>query len=105
MRLPRLFLITAFLVWTGALSPVQASSLSASKDSAKVRTGRWFGNVELVSGFGFLNWKEITKIGMFRNNSLYLSCEGKRYELRRKGGFSLIKYFSLWRVLADKPLA
>ena len=60
MRLPRLFLITAFLVWTGALSPVQASSLSASKDSAKVRTGRWSGNVELVSGFGFLNWKEIT---------------------------------------------
>lgn len=51
-----------------------------------------------------LNWKEITKIGMFRNNSLYLSCEGKRYELRRKGGFSLIKYFSLWRVLSDKPL-
>ena len=60
MRLPRIFLITSLLVWTGALSPVQASSLSASKDSAKVRTGRWSGNVELVSGFGFLNWKEIT---------------------------------------------
>ena len=43
-----------------ALSPVQTSSLSASKDSTKVRTGNWSGNVELVSGFGFLNWKEIT---------------------------------------------
>jgi len=51
-----------------------------------------------------LKWKQISKLGMFRNNSLYLTCKDKRYELFRKNGFSLIKYFSLWRVLTDKNL-
>ena len=59
MRLPRIIIVTALLAWTG-LAPVHASSLSASKDSAKVRTGKWSGNVELVSGFGFLDWGKMT---------------------------------------------
>ena len=55
---------------------------------------------EIVS----FNWKDITKLGMFRNNGLYLTCNGNRYELYRPEGFALIKYFSLWRVLTDKNL-
>ena len=49
-------------------------------------------------------WKDIGKIGMFRNNALYLTYDEDRYELFRTGGFPLIKYFSLWRVLTDKDL-
>ena len=49
-------------------------------------------------------WKEIAKIGMFRNNRLFLTYADKRYELERPSGFPLIKYFSLWRVLTDKVL-
>lgn len=57
------------------------------------------------SGFTLtLYWKDISKIGMFRNNALYMTCGDKRYELYRSGGFPLIKYFSLWRVLTDKSL-
>ena len=51
-----------------------------------------------------LYWKDIAKIGMFRNNALYLTYGEKRYELYRPEGFPLIKYFSLWRVLTDKNL-
>ncbi|MBQ6334701.1 MAG: 1-acyl-sn-glycerol-3-phosphate acyltransferase [Erysipelotrichaceae bacterium] len=51
-----------------------------------------------------LYWKDISKIGMFRNNALYLTCHEDRYEIFRAGGFPLIKYFSLWRILADKNL-
>ncbi|MBR0136971.1 MAG: 1-acyl-sn-glycerol-3-phosphate acyltransferase [Erysipelotrichaceae bacterium] len=50
------------------------------------------------------SWTEITKLGMFRNNAVYLTCNDKRYELFRKDGFPLIKYFSLWRILTDKTL-
>ena len=57
------------------------------------------------NGFGMtFNWKDIGKIGMFRNNALYLTYGDERYELFRAGGFPLIKYFSLWRVLTDKSL-
>ncbi len=49
-------------------------------------------------------WTQISKLGMFRNNALYLTCDKKRYELFKKEGFSLIKYFSLWRVLTDRDL-
>ena len=41
---------------------------------------------------------------MFRSNALYLTYGNDRYELFRAGGFPLIKYFSLWRVLTDKSL-
>ncbi len=61
----------------------------------------------LDDGNGFamdLPWKKITKIGMFRNNGLYVTCEGSRYELFRPEGFPLLKYFSLHRVLTDKEL-
>ncbi|MBQ1826877.1 MAG: 1-acyl-sn-glycerol-3-phosphate acyltransferase [Erysipelotrichaceae bacterium] len=51
-----------------------------------------------------LYWRQILKVGMFRNNALYLTYGDKRYELYRSGGFSLIKYFSLSRVLTDKSL-
>ncbi len=51
-----------------------------------------------------LYWSKISKLGMFRNNSLYLTYDGNRYEFFRPGGFPLIKYFSLWRVLTDKNL-
>ena len=50
------------------------------------------------------DWKEISKLGMFRNNSLYLTYHDERYELHKVSGFSLLKYFSLWRVLTDKEL-
>ena len=50
------------------------------------------------------NWSDITKLGMFRNNGLYLTCNGNRYEMYRPEGFALIKYFSLWRILTDKNL-
>lgn len=50
------------------------------------------------------NWSVISKIGMFRNNALYLTYENKRYELYRTGGFSLLKYFSLHRILTGKEL-
>ena len=50
------------------------------------------------------SWTEITKLGMFRNNAVYLTCNDKRYDLFRKDGFPLIKYFSLWRILTDKTL-
>ncbi len=57
------------------------------------------------SGFEMtFRWMDISKIGMFRNNALYLTCGDKRYELFRPNGFALIKYFSLWRVLTDKNL-
>ncbi len=49
-------------------------------------------------------WNKITKIGMFRNNRLFFTYGGERYELDRPSGFSLLKYFSLWRVLTDKTL-
>lgn len=49
-------------------------------------------------------WTRISKLGMFRNNALYLTCDDTRYELFKKEGFSLIKYFSLWRVLTDRDL-
>ena len=49
-------------------------------------------------------WNKITKIGMFRNNRLFFTYGGERYELDRSSGFSLLKYFSLWRVLTDKSL-
>ena len=55
---------------------------------------------EIVS----FNWKDITKLGMFRNNGLYMTCNGNRYEMYRPEGFALIKYFSLWRILTDKNL-
>ena len=47
-------------------------------------------------------WKDITKMGMFRNNRLYFTHGGDRYQLERPSGFSLIKYFALWRTLTDK---
>lgn len=47
---------------------------------------------------------KITKIGMFRNNRLFFTYVGERYELDRPSGFSLIKYFPLWRILTDKSL-
>ncbi len=47
-------------------------------------------------------WKDITKMGMFRNNRLYFTHRGDRYQLERPSGFSLIKYFALWRTLTDK---
>ena len=57
------------------------------------------------SGFEMtFRWMDISKIGMFRNNALYLTYGDKRYELFRPNGFALIKYFSLWRVLTDKNL-
>ncbi|MBO4218816.1 MAG: 1-acyl-sn-glycerol-3-phosphate acyltransferase [Erysipelotrichaceae bacterium] len=55
---------------------------------------------EIVS----FRWAEITKLGMFRNNGLYLTCNGRRYEIYRPQGFALIKYFSLWRILTGKNL-
>ena len=51
-----------------------------------------------------LYWQDISKIGMFRNNALYLTYHENRYEIFRTGGFPLIKYFSLYRVLTDKNL-
>ena len=51
-----------------------------------------------------MRWMDISKIGMFRNNALYLTYGDRRYELFRPDGFPLIKYFSLWRVLTDKSL-
>ena len=51
-----------------------------------------------------MRWMDISKIGMFRNNALYLTYGDRRYELFRLDGFPLIKYFSLWRVLTDKSL-
>lgn len=56
---------------------------------------------ECIETFG---WADITKLGMFRNNGLYLTCRDSRYELYRAEGFSLIKYFSLWRILTGKNL-
>lgn len=61
----------------------------------------------LDDGNGFVMefpWKKISKIGMFRNNRLYMTFDGGRYELYRPEGFSLLKYFSLHRVLTDKEL-
>lgn len=49
-------------------------------------------------------WKKISKVGMFRNNRLYITFDGDRYELYRPQGFSLLKYFSLHRVLTDREL-
>lgn len=63
--------------------------------------------IDLNDGKDFtlsVKWTQISKLGMFRNNSLYLTCNNRRYELFRKNGFPLIKYFSLWRVLTDKEL-
>ena len=63
--------------------------------------------IDLNDGKDFaisVKWTEIVKLGMFRNNAVYLTCNGRRYELFKKEGFSLIKYFSLWRVLTDKEL-
>ena len=63
--------------------------------------------IVLTSGDDFaltFYWKEINKLGMFRNNSLYLTYHDERYELHKLSGFSLLKYFSLWRVLTDKEL-
>lgn len=50
------------------------------------------------------DWDKISKMGMFRNNRLYFTYGDKRYQLERPSGFSLIKYFSLWRILTDKEL-
>ena len=66
-----------------------------------------YGDRLCIDGSGFamtLYWKDIAKIGMFRNNALYLTYGDRRYELFRPEGFPLIKYFSLWRVLTDKNL-
>ena len=75
------------------------------KDDIKVQI---YGDRVLLTGSdGFtitFNWDQISKIGMFRNNSLYLTYHDKRYELNKPSGFSLLKYFSLWRVLTDKEL-
>ncbi len=75
------------------------------KDGLKAQL---FGDrIRLSNGNGFtktFEWKQIGKIGMFRNNSLYLTYQEERYELRRASGFSLLKYFSLWRILTDKEL-
>lgn len=49
-------------------------------------------------------WKDMAKTAMFRNTGVYFTCHDERYELYRSSGFSLIKYFSLWRVLTDKDL-
>ena len=62
---------------------------------------------ELSDDDGFamsFNWKTISKIGMFRSRSLYFTYRNERYELQKSSGFSLLKYFSLWRILTDKEL-
>lgn len=56
---------------------------------------------ENISSF---KWKAIKKMGMFRNTCLFFTIEDKRYELRKKKGFALNKYFSLWRILSGKKL-
>lgn len=71
-------------------------------------TARLYGDrMAVISNHGEIasfSWSDITKLGMFRNNGLYFTCNGNRYEINRSEGFSLIKYFSLWRILTNKEL-
>ena len=49
-------------------------------------------------------WRDVEKMGMFRNYSVYLTCQDKRYEIRRESGISGIFYFVFWRIMTGKEL-
>lgn len=85
---------------------VKGSERELKAADASVRT--YGDRFEAVSDSGEIIGKffftEIEKMGMFRNDSVYLTVGDERYEISRKSGISGIFYFSVWRVLSGKEL-
>ena len=58
MRLRKLLNIILTLTLIGAF-PVRVSAIPSSKDTTKVRVGKWTGDVNFTSGIGCLDLKKI----------------------------------------------
>lgn len=87
MRLGKLLNIILTLSLAGAF-PVRVSAIPASKDTAKVRVGKWSGDFNLTSGVGFIDWSKMTmnNTRLTENGTLNLSYKKPTFQFNTSIG-------------------